>query len=683
VPGLPLTFLEYNLVSGDSLAGIGTLDEVSDMLDDEQKSLGDFVGGQDIMEDIREDIDEIGDFSDTSAEQVQEVRETRQEIENKLKQVEARFDILASSRVDEEINIEIASDTSVEEVTDSLEYKKAQEVLEYTNAIHFPTSFPEVFDGDNAGFDVVVGNPPWEESTLEEKEFWSRYVPGLQAKSQTQLEEIREEMRAERPDLVSQYQEELEKQQRRAQILKDGPYPGVGSGGSAPDTYLAFCWRFWRIIKSGGYTGVVLPRGAFSGDVSEEFRLELLEKGDIFDLTFLVNNKNWVFQDVHPQYTIGLLSFSKQENQRRKLPIRGPCTDEKSYADAMERPPHIFDADEAKDWTGNAALPILPPSPASIDVFDQIVTPHERVTYRGEWMAYPTTELNSGTEKSKDDGTKLMHFFDNKEEVPEEHWPVFKGKSFDIWTSDTGTRYAWADPEVMTDYLHEARKNSYKYAGKNSKFYEMTKEWVHSKDTLPCYKPRIAFRDVSRDTDSRTLRPALVRKKVFLTDTAPYFLWPEGGVKDEAYLLGILSSIPLDWYSRRFVAKHVTLQIARALPVPRPGEENTVRERTIQLSGRLAAVDERYADWADEVGVEYGPLDEDEKQEKIYELDAVVSHLYGLTREHVEVIFETFHDNWDHEERLESVLEYYDEWENELDLDHTEEEPEQEVSTDD
>lgn len=87
-----------------------------------------------------------------------------------------------------------------------------------------------------------------------------------------------------------------------------------------------------------------------------------------------------------------------------------------------------------------------------------------------------------------------------------------------------------------------------------------------------------------------------------------------------------------------------------------------MRERVIQLAGRLAAEDNRYADWADRVGVNYGPLDRNVQLDKIYELDAVISHLYGLTREHIEVIFETFHDKWDHRKRLARVLEYYDEW---------------------
>jgi hypothetical protein len=72
VPGLPLTFLEYNLVTGDSLAGIGTLDEVTDILDMEQSSLEMFMGGKSVIDEVRDDISRLGNFADASAEQVQE-----------------------------------------------------------------------------------------------------------------------------------------------------------------------------------------------------------------------------------------------------------------------------------------------------------------------------------------------------------------------------------------------------------------------------------------------------------------------------------------------------------------------------------------------------------------------------------------------------------------------------------
>jgi hypothetical protein len=177
------------------------------------------------------------------------------------------------------------------------------------------------------------------------------------------------------------------------------------------------------------------------------------------------------------------------------------------------------------------------------------------------------------------------------------------------------------------------------------------------------------------------VRATLLPPNVFLTNKAPYFLWPRGNEKDEAYLLGVLCSVPLDWYARRFIETSLNYHILNSFPIPRPGDNSSLRQRVVDLSGRLAAVDERYAEWANTVGVEYGPLDETEKLNKIYELDAVVAHLYGLSREHLGVIFETFHEGWDYEERLERVLDYYTDWAAQLDLDHADREAEQVAGT--
>lgn len=45
------------------------------------------------------------------------------------------------------------------------------------NFFHWELEFPEVFAKD--GFDVVLGNPPWEKIKLEEKEFFSTREPNI------------------------------------------------------------------------------------------------------------------------------------------------------------------------------------------------------------------------------------------------------------------------------------------------------------------------------------------------------------------------------------------------------------------------------------------------------------------------------------------------------------------------
>jgi hypothetical protein len=675
VPGLPLTFLDYNLVTGDSLSGIGTLDEVTGILDMEQSSLGMFMGGQSVMDEVRDDIARLGDFADASAEQVQEARETRTEIEERMEQVRARFDILAASRIDDSIDTGAVSDTSVEDVTELDDYESAQEVLASTDPLHFPAAFPEVFDGDSSGFDVVVGNPPWEQAKIERDEFWRRHYPGLSGLTKDEREKRISTLENERPDLQSQLEQERTEQRQRSEILTNGPYPDMGRGD--PDLYQGFSWRFWRLISDGGFIGVVLPRAAFISPGAETLRYNILESGNIRDITFLKNEGEWVFENVEPRYTIALFALQKQELENSQVPLRGPYTDPESYEKAMKGDPTWFPVEEAKAWAGSAKFPLLPPVEDSPPAFKQLTTSPGLSSDQKEWWAVPYREDVAHDKPTGDDVET------DPENVPDGFWPVFKGASFnppneELWIIDTGERYAWVEAEAGKEYLQQKRENAFPYS--NSPMSEMPEEWVMDSGTLPCLYPRIAIRKVGRNDDQRTLRPSLIPPHVFLNNTVIYFLWPQAKQEDEAYLLGVLNSIPADWYARRFVETHFTYQVLKTFPVPRPGRADPLRQRVEELSARIAAVDDQFEDWANTMNVDYGPLDDEIKREKIYELDAVVAHLYGLTRDHVEVIFETFHDGWDYEERLERVLDYYVDWADRLDLDHTDHEAEQEAS---
>jgi hypothetical protein len=411
----------------------------------------------------------------------------------------------------------------------------------------------------------------------------------------------------------------------------------------------------------------------------EKYRNKIIKEGTFIDLTFVVNNRHWMFDEVHPQFTIALASIQKSNpGPNGKIPLRGPYPDARSFDEGVSADPHEFDVESAKNWGGSAKFPLLPASPVSVSAFNKM-DEMNRLSSEESWYAVPYQELNATQDKKKDDGTNVFHTTDNPPE--DNYWPVYKGESYDIWDPDRGVYYGWAEPETVTEYLHDSRASSYRYAGSRSPFSEMSQEWIESPDTLPCLSARITFRDVSRHTDSRTVRAALIPPKTPVVHNSPTLIWPSGEIADEAYLLGVLCSIPLDWYSRRFVENHVTFGVFNNLPIPRPGRDNPLRERVVELSGRLAAVDDRYAEWAEAVGVDCGPIQNNSKQEKIYELDAVVAHLYELSREHVEVIFETFHDGWDYEERLERVLDYYADWADRLDLDHADREAERAAGT--
>lgn len=237
-------------------------------------------------------------------------------------------------------------------------------------------------------------------------------------------------------------------------------------------------------------------------------------------------------------------------------------------------------------------------------------------------------------------------------------WPVYKGASFNIWEPETGIRYGTADPRVVVTELQRKRLRQNKLA--RSAFSAFPRSWAEDPATLPCLRPRVAFRDVARATDSRTVIAALVPPNLVLTNKAPYLLWSQGDERDEAYLLGVLCSIPLDWYARRYVEISVNFHIFNGLPIPRPDRDDPWRRRVEQAAGRLAAVDERYGDWAAAVGVPVASVaSADEHDDLVAELDAAVALLYGLDEADVRVIYETFHEGADYSKRLTAVLEHF------------------------
>ena len=97
--------------------------------------------------------------------------------------------------------------------------------------------------------------------------------------------------------------------------------------------------------------------------------------------------------------------------------------------------------------------------------------------------------------------------------------------------------------------------------------------------------------------------------------------------------------------------------------MPRPAKDSTLGARVTEIAGRLAAVDNRYAEWATAVGVSVESVgNQSDKNDLIAELDALVSLLYGLAENQVEHIFSTFHRGWNYGARLDATLTHYRLW---------------------
>ncbi len=646
VPGLPLSFLDHNLVQGNSLTGIATLDEALDILAPDQGKSGTPSMLRGLLEEwlgrAADDLRRLGRLSDATTTDIKEARQAHQDALAKIEPVQQLFDLLIAVRLGEASRIEDLSD---ETLAGHPDLDEASDIATVLGALHFPVAFPEVFLRDRPGFDCLLGNPPWEKAMAETSTFWSLRFPGLRSLSVGDQNRRVEALEQSRPDLAAEFARLREQKDRVRAALLAGSFPGLGRGH--PDLYQAFAWRYWQVLATDGAVGVVLPRSALSGSGSAQWRDEILDHGGFSDIVFMTNTGNWAFDDMEPRYTIALVSIRRGDRHAGEIHLRGPYASLVAYQRGVQSLRTTFRVDDFRTWTEGAAFPLLP-SDTSGDVFLKLRAHPRFDSDEHPWAARPVQgDLNATAEKPQ-----MILDPDSTDGL----WPVYKGASFNLWQPDTGTYYAWVDPDHITMYLHEKRLRQASH--KRSAFSLMAADWTKDPESLPCLHPRIAFRDIARATDTRTTIAALIPSGRTINHTAPYLLFSRGDEFDVAFLLGVLSSIPLDWYSRRVVELHMTFQLLQALPIPVRGRNSRLGQRVVEVTGRLAAVDDRYRAWASAVGVSAASVDEVEREDLISELDALVARLYGLDSDDVTHIFQTFHEGWAYQERLERVLDW-------------------------
>lgn len=655
VPGLPLSVLDHTLVRGNSLVGIGTVEDIRKKFEETTGTLF-AVDAEGLLGEAAAPLRRLANINDATLQDIAAARAAMRDAREAIGDTEALCDLIAAGPISTDEKVVGFPFEDWERRKDDLETYNAvlaaRRDLNGLHVLHFPVAFPEVFLRRRPGFDVILGNPPWQEATVEEHAFWARHFPGLRSLPQRQQEAEKARLREERPDLVGIYETELAEMDRVRKLLVGGAFPGMGTGD--PDLYKAFSWRFWDLTAAeGGRIGVVLPRSALAAKGSTDIRRTMFGGSASVDVDMLLNRAGWVFDEAEHRYTIGLVCITHGRPKERSIRLRGPYASLAAFVDGMARPAAAFEREQVLAWNDTVSLPLLP-SEGSVDVFAQLrKAPRLGLNEEGQWRARPDAELHATAQKP------LMDL--ESEECPDGYWPVYKGESFDLWTPDTGTYYAYADPEPVVRWLQGKRMKAGR-SSRDSAHGEFPLEYLRDQNTLPCFAPRVAFRDVSRSTDSRTIRVALLPPNIFITNKGPYFLWPRGAEPDQAFLLGVLSSIPLDWYARRFVEVSVNYFIINPFPVPRPPRDDVGWQRVVELAGRLACPDERFSVWAESVGVDCGPLAPNEKDDMIHELDAVVAHLYGLSEAQLAHIFETFHEGWDYQNRLDSVLCHYRAW---------------------
>ena len=615
VPGLSLSYLGRNVRVGDSLIGVtdskAVIEEGSLFAERARKHL----------DEATEIVRALAEIDDRTPEEVAASQQADRAATNATAALNRVFDLwtaeqfaVAKARYHVEYHIGDVMEGNDKPVRALL--KRARTLAAKHGFLHWPLAFPQVFSRERPGFDVVVGNPPWEEVTIEELSFYGMYRPGINSLPDMERSKVVAALLKERPELPEELRKRQEILEFTRRALASGDYEQMGGD---PDLYKYFCQRYRSLVRESGFVGVVLPRTAFNAKGSEGFREWLYAGSATHRVDFLLNNRRWIF-DTHPQYSIALVVAERAAPPpEHRVEVAGTARSQTEWTQQA--------SDNGVRLTGLAFGPGREtPLLRCQDEADLLA--RLRLGNRfplgagGRWSCFPVAELHETADK---------RFWRDKIHGN----PLWKGESFDQYDPN-GTGERWCP---RTDQL--LKKVRKPRPGLKSLIASEVPIATRRKAVLTeLDRARVAFRDVTNRTNSRTILACLVPPGVHLTNSAPYLAFVDGDPAAQAACLGIMNSLPFDWQARRFIEIHANFFLLEGLRLP--DLQNVDFDAISRAAARLSAVDDRFADFAAATGVECGPLDPTERTRLRVEIDARVARAWKLTTADLRVVFRDF-----------------------------------------
>jgi hypothetical protein len=421
----------------------------------------------------------------------------------------------------------------------------------------------------------------------------------------------------DRPELVTLLQAEQERTAlERHYFSSSGEYTSTTGD---PDLYVLFCQRYSALLRHGGKLGVVLPRTAFVNEGSEGFRRWLFEENTADRIDLLVNTRRWAF-DMKELYTISLTSAIRMDpDESHSVEVAGVASSPSQWEEQVKHaglrlPPHAF----GPGWI----MPLLR-TQAETDLLAKLrmgrLFPHGP---EGRWQCFPTLELHESNDRALWRGAR-------------EGLPLWKGESFDQYDAHGAEARVCPASENVLARVRKTRPGTGSILADelsvNERRAALLEELKHA-----C----VAFRGVGRSRDSRTIIACLVPPRIFLAHSAPYLTFTRRTNLDRAACLAMMNSLAFDWQARRFVEVNISFFILEGLVVPDLEEQEY--ERIARCAARLSSVDNRFTDFAEDLGVEIGPLSEEAQEDLRLEIDARVARAWGLTKEDLDVLLADF-----------------------------------------
>lgn len=172
---------------------------------------------------------------------------------------------------------------------------------------HWPLEFPDVFQ--QGGFNVMLGNPPWEKIKLQEQEFFSLRDPRIaNSRNASERKKLIRGLLVINPLLHEEFIEASHDAEASSKFIRDGGRFELTARGDI-NTYAIFAELFYQNIHSSGEASFIVPTGIATDSTTSLFFSNLMKNSNIKSLFDFVNEK-MLFPDVLHNFHFSLFSIT-------------------------------------------------------------------------------------------------------------------------------------------------------------------------------------------------------------------------------------------------------------------------------------------------------------------------------------------------------------------------------------
>jgi hypothetical protein len=439
---------------------------------------------------------------------------------------------------------------------------------------HWPLEFPDVMQ--RGGFDVVLGNPPWDTMSPDYKEYFSVYDPDIRQMSPPEQKEAYDRLLAN-PIISTNWDKHCSELYSAVHFIKNsGRYRLFAEGNLGKgdfNVYRMFVETALAATRRGGVAAQFVPEGLYNGANATAIRKELYSAFKLDRLAGFENAKGIWFPNI---------------DTRTKFCIyvawKGGKTDEFLASFRVSTPEKLEEFKSGKGLKIPVSI-VAEFSPDALAVMEFAAQSEVDICAR-MYALYP----KFGAEV---DGVPYRHYMREVDMGTDrglfseggEGLPVFEGRMIDAYDYRTkGYISGRGRSAVWEDFPFGS-------SGKR-----IQPQWRILADKIPeklgdrTHRYRIGFGDVASPTNQRGLIAALLPKSCISGHSVPTIELQNADLRYLLLWLGVANSFAMDFLVRPKVSLHMSYTVMDSLPFPRDFGQSPSADKIARRVCSLCAV---------------------------------------------------------------------------------------------